>query len=236
MGISICIATYNGEKYIKEQLDSILCQLNINDEIIVSDDSSTDRTLSIIESYNDDRIKILVNQKFHSPIYNFENAIKKATGQYIFLCDQDDIWLPNKVKSMMHYLSDYDLVVSNCMIVDADLRVISNSFFREISSGNGFWRNWVKNTYLGCCMAFNRSICSYILPFPQKIAMHDIWIGLSVELHGASLFLDQPLMLYRRHGGNVSFGAEKSEYSFIYKVQYRMYMLFQLLKRKYWGR
>lgn len=102
--ISVCIATYNGGKYIKEQLDSILFQLGKDDEVIISDDSSTDDTLSILESYHDERIVILTNQKFHSPVYNFENALKSAKGDFIFLSDQDDIWEPTKVEVMLDSL------------------------------------------------------------------------------------------------------------------------------------
>ena len=101
MKFSVCIATFNGEKFIKEQLDSILCQLGVDDEIIISDDSSVDQTISIIESYKDKRIKIFVNQKFSSPIYNFENAIMKSRGDFIFLSDQDDIWQSDKVEKML---------------------------------------------------------------------------------------------------------------------------------------
>ena len=103
--ISVCIATYNGEKYIREQLDSILPQLGLDDEVIISDDSSTDNTLKIIEEYNDCRIKIFSNNKFYSPILNFENALKKAQGDFIFLSDQDDIWKSNKVEVVMKYLN-----------------------------------------------------------------------------------------------------------------------------------
>ncbi|MDE5758415.1 MAG: glycosyltransferase, partial [Allobaculum sp.] len=91
--ISVCIATYNGERYIETQIRSILDQLNEDDEIIISDDSSTDRTLDIIRSLNDSRIKLFAGNKFHSRTFNFENALKQATGDFIFLSDQDDIWL-----------------------------------------------------------------------------------------------------------------------------------------------
>ena len=101
--ISVCIASYNGEKYIKEQLNSILCQLEERDEVIISDDSSTDNTVQIIESFKDKRIKIFREQKFKSPIYNFENAISKATGDIIFLSDQDDIWHKAKVHKIKQY-------------------------------------------------------------------------------------------------------------------------------------
>ncbi|WP_455674550.1 glycosyltransferase family 2 protein [Phocaeicola sp.] len=232
--VSVCIATYNGEQFIREQLNSILPQLKDNDEIIVSDDSSSDGTLEIISSYNDGRIKIISSQKFCSPIFNFENALKYAKGDYIFLCDQDDVWLPNKIEKMIDTLQRCDLVVSDCKVVDSHLKVIEDSFFSMRKSGTGFWKNLFKNTYLGCCMAFRKDILKYILPFPKNIAMHDIWIGLSVELRGRSEFLNESLLLYRRHGNNVSFGGEGSHYSLSYKIKYRAYMFFELLKKKFY--
>ena len=212
--ITVCMATYNGEKYIEEQLESVLMQLHSNDEVIISDDGSGDSTVDLIRTFNDPRIRLLVGNNFFSPTQNFENALKYAKGDYIFLCDQDDVWLPDKVESMLQYLLQYDLVVSDCKVVDAELNVI-------------------KNTYLGCCIAFRKEVLGYILPFPRNIAMHDIWIGLSVEMHSNSFFLPRQLILYRRHGSNVSFGGEGSKYSLMYKIKYRLCMLFYLLKRKY---
>ena len=231
--ISVCIASYNGEKYIEEQLLSILCQLDVKDEIIVSDDSSTDNTLDKVKGLHDDRIKLFPRNKFHSPIFNFENALKKANGDIIFLCDQDDIWLPNKVNVMVEQLKKFDLVVSDCKVVDGNLNILQDSFFASLNSGSGFCKNLIKNTYLGCCMAFRRDILDYVLPFPCHIAMHDIWIGLSVELHGCVSFINQPLMLYRRHGNNVSFGGEKSHFSLWYRIKYRLEMLYYLMRRNF---
>ena len=96
MSISVCIATYNGGAFIKDQIYSILLQLSQNDEIIISDDGSRDSTLNILFSFNDSRIKIYKNGGKHGVVSNFENAIKHATGDYIFLCDQDDVWMPGK--------------------------------------------------------------------------------------------------------------------------------------------
>lgn len=231
--ITVCMATYNGEKYIEEQLESVLMQLHSNDEVIISDDGSGDSTVDLIRTFNDPRIRLLVGNNFFSPTQNFENTLKYAKGDYIFLCDQDDVWLPDKVESMLQYLLQYDLVVSDCKVVDAELNVISQSFFMGRSSGKGFWKNLIKNTYLGCCIAFRKEVLGYILPFPRNIAMHDIWIGLSVEMHSNSFFLPRQLILYRRHGSNVSFGGEGSKYSLMYKIKYRLCMLFYLLKRKY---
>ena len=125
---SICIATYNGEKYIKEQLTSILSQINIDDEVIISDDGSTDQTTEIIKSLNDSRIK-LIKGDFHNFTFNFENAIKQAKGEYIFLADQDDVWLPNKYHECLHELKKYDLICHNSKITDKNLNIINNSFF-----------------------------------------------------------------------------------------------------------
>ena len=152
--ISVCIATYNGSKYIKEQIDSILPQLDECDEIIVSDDSSTDNTLSILKSYHDRRIIIFTNQKFNSPIYNFENALKHAKGDIIFLSDQDDIWEFNKVQVMISFLQKKSLVVSDCYIINQDKNVICDSLFNGKVPNAGVFINILRNHYIGCCMAF----------------------------------------------------------------------------------
>ncbi|MEA5127279.1 MAG: glycosyltransferase [Proteiniphilum sp.] len=230
--ISVCIATYNGSLYLKNQLNSILIQLSDIDEIIISDDSSTDDTIEIIKSIRDSRIKLYENQKFQSPVFNFENALNKATGDFIFLCDQDDIWLPDKVKIMISYLQKYDLVVSDCKVVDSNLNIIYDSFFALMHSGRGFWKNFFKNTYLGCCMAFRKEILNYVLPFPPQLAMHDIWIGLSVEKNGHSFFLKKPLSLYRRHENNASFASERSKNPLLYRIRYRLYIMKSLLSSR----
>lgn len=223
------MATYNGERYVAEQIQSILLQLSPNDEIIISDDGSCDNTLDIILQFEDERIKLFHN-KNHGLIHNFENALKNAIGDYVFLCDQDDVWLPNKVNEMLDALQLYDLVVSDCAVVDKNLNIISESFFNQRLSRKGFLKNLYKNSYLGCCMAFRQKVLDYVLPFPKYIAMHDIWIGLMVELHGTSYFLEKPLMLYRRHGHNVSPSSEKSNYSLFYQIKYRIYFMYYLLK------
>jgi glycosyltransferase involved in cell wall biosynthesis len=231
MNISVCMATFNGEKYIKQQLDSILCQLSSDDEVIISDDGSTDKTLFIIESFNDFRIKLLPNQIFHNPIFNIENALKNVIGDYIFLSDQDDIWLPNKVETIVNYLQKYDCVVSDAILIDANGNIISDSFFKKNNSKRGFLHNFIKNGYLGCCMAFNKKMLKYILPFPAKIPMHDIWIGLISEIFGKTIFYKKPLIFYRRHGTNYSPTSEKSKNSIAIKLIYRFNILFSLFRK-----
>ena len=236
------MSSYNGQEYIEQQLESILKQSCPLDEVVIIDDKSTDATVEVVQRFIrlnalEKTWKIYTNEFNCGWKSNFINGVEKTNGEIVFFSDQDDIWLPDKVKSMLPYLKKQcDLVVSDCKVVDADLNVISDSFYSCRLSGSGFWKNLIKNTYLGCCMAFKKDVLSYVLPFPKNIAMHDIWIGLSVELHGFSLFLTRPLMLYRRHGANASFGGDRSEYSFSYKIKYRLYMLFYLLKRKYWNK
>lgn len=232
------MASYNGEKYIKQQMDSIFDQSIQIDELIISDDSSTDKTIEIIKSYNDKRIKLIENQKFSSPIFNLENALKHAKGDYIFLADQDDVWYPDKVKIVLKHLENHNLVVTDCKLIDKDNNTLAPSFFQLINSGQGFFKNLIKNTYLGCCMAFDKSVLNYALPFPKKIAMHDIWIGLNAELFSSVYFCDETLISYRKHENNQTpYTGGKSKNTALYMVKYRMEMIALILKnliiRKY---
>jgi len=234
--ISVCIATYNGEKYIHKQLKSIIDQIGINDEIIISDDSSNDATVPIIKSFHDKRIVLLESNKFKSPVFNIENALKKASGDVIFLADQDDIWLPHKISLTMPFFNIYDVVVCNGFIVDQYENIIKESYFSWRKSGHGFVKNLYKNTYLGCAMAFNRKILNKAIPFPKKIAMHDIWIGLIAEVYGKSYFMEESLFQYRRHNNNYTYSFEindknPSKNSLVFKFKYRFYFLYYLFRR-----
>lgn len=220
--ISVCIATYNGEAFIAEQIQSILMQIEAQDEIIVSDDASTDSTVSIINSIADKRIKVLTDKKFSNPIFNFEHAVKNASKDIIFLSDQDDVWLPSKVSKCLSLLEQYEIVVSDAIIVDEKQNVIHESYFKVNKSASGFTNNLWSNSYLGCCIAFRKDFLPLILPFPSKIPMHDIWIGFVAEIAAKRKFEETPLVLYRRHGGNTSTASEKSNTSFFTKIQYRV--------------
>jgi glycosyltransferase involved in cell wall biosynthesis len=224
--------TYNGEKYIREQMDSILIQIGEGDEIIVSDDSSSDSTVEIIKSYNDSRVTILDGNNFHSPIFNLENALNHSQGDCIFLADQDDVWMPNKFAICLDLLNIYDCVVSDAKVVDSNKNITNESFFKLNNSRRGFFHNLIKNGYLGCCMCFNRKILQKALPFPKNIPMHDSWIGLVSEVYGKSLFYKTPLIYYRRHDNTASSTAGKSEYILYQKIIHRVH-LFQSILRTY---
>lgn len=229
--ISVAMASYNGEKYIKDQVDSILKQLNVNDELVISDDGSTDRTVDIISSYKDRRIKILKGPK-KGVKQNFANAINHCSGKYIFLSDQDDVWMDNKVEKVLDvFQSDSEImnVVHDCLVIDSNLNIIEDSFFKLRNSKRGILKNIWKNSYIGCCMAFNSSIKDKILPIPNDIEMHDQWIGIKAELNGKSVFIKEKLIKYRRHDANVSNLNE--HYSINKMLKNRFVLIFEVMKR-----
>ncbi len=231
MKITVCIATYNGQKYIATQLESILKQLSVNDEVVISDDSSTDRTVDIIKEFNDKRIRLYEHNRFHNPVFNFENALKKTSGDIIFLSDQDDIWLDNKVKVIVKLLHSYDLVVSDCILIDEDESILNDSYFELRGSGSGFIHNLYKNSYLGCCMALKRNILEKALPFPKTIPMHDMWIGMVGQLFGKTYFCKEKLVKYRRHRDNLSPTLRKNTNSIANKFKFRLILLYHIIRK-----
>lgn len=235
---SVCIATYNGETYIREQLESIIKQLNEDDEIIISDDNSTDNTIGVIKSFADERIKIFLNKLGKGHIQNFGNALSYATGDLIFLADQDDVWHDEKVKKFSSHILNCDLIICNCQYVDRNLNPINGTWFESMNARQGFLKNLYKNTYLGCCLAFNKKVLNAVLPIPKNINSHDTWIGLIAELTGKVFFLDEKLHFFRRHGANFSSLSgvdtmlqQKSPYSFKEKMVNRFVILYNLLVR-----
>ena len=205
--ISVCMATYNGERYIKQQIASILPQLGPNDELIISDDGSTDGTLGIIRELQMRHSAIaLYTGPGCGVIKNFENALRRAQGDYIYLSDQDDVWLEDKVARVQRELQKpgVDLVVHNGMLVDSKLDELGISLFELRDSRPGLLKNLIKNSFVGCCMAFTAELKDRSLPFPENIEMHDWWIGLVSEVSKSSVFLTDCLIKYRRHDVNVS--------------------------------
>ena len=146
--VSVAMATYNGEKYIKEQIKTILDCLEENDELVISDDGSTDNTLGIINSFNDDRI-VLIEGPQKGIKQNFANAIKNTSGEYIFLSDQDDIWEKDKVTEVIKCFEKENctLVVHDAEVVDENLNMVMSSYYSYRNSGKGIIKNIYKNDY-----------------------------------------------------------------------------------------
>lgn len=231
--ISVCIATYNGAKYIKKQVDSILAQLDAEDEVIISDDASKDSTVEILQAYHDPKIKIIKGPCKGHPRYNFENALKHTSGDYIFLSDQDDEWLEGKVERMMTSLQENDLVVSNAYVVDGNNSIIKDYYYalEQYPMKHNFLHTLLWPNYLGCCLAFKRIVLDYALPFPQQIAQHDIWLGLCADAFKMRIeFIPDRLMNYKRYGDNFS-PMGKSIYPVWKRVWFRMYFLYCIIVR-----
>ncbi|MHB9054708.1 MAG: glycosyltransferase family 2 protein [Paludibacteraceae bacterium] len=225
------MATLNGEKYIKEQIDSILIQLGSEDELIISDDGSTDKTLEIIGKFDDERIKLYQNNIMNGYAHNFENALIHSSGDYIFFSDQDDVWLQNKVETMLPYLKEDNFVISDAFITDDNLEIRDKlSSWRKYKKG--YFQNLYKSIYAGCTCAFTKRIKNYALPFPAtKYIQHDNWIGLLSELKFNVVYIDEALIYYRRHENNTSGAGSRSEKSLLFMSKYRIVLMLETLKR-----
>jgi len=228
---SVCIATYNGEKYIYAQLESILKQLSENDEVIISDDSSSDNTVDIIKSFNDKRIKLIEHNQFYSPVYNFENALKHIRGDIVVLADQDNIWLENRINIIRKYFlrknSKICTLILDGFVIDEKGNVLSNSILEKIRYRNGIIRNVIRNTYMGCTMAFTRDLLEVALPFPKKLPMHDVWLGILGEIYGEVDLSNEKTLKHRIHSSN--FTARRSSY--LQKAKWRLSLIINLLCR-----
>lgn len=226
MFVSVCMATYNGERYVREQLESILKELPQSAEIIVADDNSTDKTLQIVEDFKDSRIKILRGESRLGPIYNLERALQNAKGDIIFLADQDDVWLPGKVDSVCKALENSSLVMHDAYILKNGNRERTLSSIRPYKKG--VFNNWLKNTYTGCCMAFRRELLKTALPFPKKLPMHDQWLGLVAEKKYDVCYLQTPYIEYRIHESNATQITGKKK-SALKRIAWRLSLLRALL-------
>jgi glycosyltransferase involved in cell wall biosynthesis len=224
--ISVCIATYNGEKYLRRQIDSVLNQLGDEDELVISDDSSTDGTVDIVRAYQDKRIKLHDGQEFHSPIFNFENAIKHAKGDIIVLADQDDKWLPGRVeKAVKLHNEGCNLVVCNRKNVYKDHIGVHHTD----NPIKNTWETLKASPFIGCMMSMDRRVLELAIPFPKEIAMHDLWIGLLAQRNLKCGYIDEPLVEYNRHEESY---IAKHHFSLYRKLKYRWEIYWLVRKRE----
>jgi glycosyltransferase involved in cell wall biosynthesis len=222
--VEILLATFNGEKYISELLDSILNQTYKNIKITIHDDGSSDRTLEILRGYSK-RYPEIINLiddgiSTGSAVRNFEFLLKNSSEEYIMFADQDDVWLPTKVELTLNKMLELEdkygkdtplLVYTNVKVVDEDLNVISENFwdYTKVNGKNkAFSRCLETSVGLGFTMMINRRAKELALPFSQNAIMHDHWVSLVVSAFGEIEYIDSPTGLYRQHWGNVS-GAQK---------------------------
>lgn len=205
--ISVAMAVYNGERFLPEQLDSILCQLEPQDEIVISYDVSKDGTWGLLQEYASryEHIHVIENKKT-GVTGNFNNAVTACKGDYIFICDQDDRWAENKRESVLETFkkSGADMVIHNGVHIDVEGKVISEPFFTLYRIGDGKLKNLIKPRYSGCCTAFTKDMAKKILPIPSKIDAYDHWIGTIGEFMGKIAYDNNILLYHRLHDSNVT--------------------------------
>lgn len=205
--ISVAMAVYNGERFLRKQLDSIIEQLHNDDEIVISYDASSDDTWSIIKEYESkyDFIHVLINND-PGVFGNFENAIRNCKKDYIFISDQDDIWHPEKRACVVKCFKQTgaDMVIHDGCHINSRGEVVSESFFDMYRIKKGLLRNFAKPRYSGCCTAFTRQMKNIILPMPKSVGAYDHWLGMAGEMYGKLVFLDEKLLYHRLHGENVT--------------------------------
>lgn len=229
MKISVALAAYKGERYIAEQLNSILCQLGENDEIIVSDDFPAGKTREAVAGIHDKRIRYIEGQG-KGVVRNFENALNACTGDVIFLSDQDDVWMPDKLQKVLAEIRNgADLVLHDAAVTDGSLNITDPSFFAVHGSNASFAKNLIRNSFVGCCMAFTRKVMADSLPFPNELPMHDWWIALAAMKKGyKTVLIPESLIKWRRHGENVTGGKTST----VQKIKWRLKMLLSVARIK----
>ena len=215
--ISVAMATYNGGRFIRCQIESILNQTLQPDEIVVCDDGSTDDTVTVVREMAeaDSRIHLYVNEDNLGPIQNFAKAMRLCKGDYISLSDQDDVWDDDKLAVTLSKLLENEkkypgkpvLVHSDLRVVDENLSFVNDSFWRMARINPGLLGRYdflsVRNCVTGNTAVFNRIALDYVLPIPDCAVMHDHWIALCVAKYGYIDYVNRQTVSYRRHSANV---------------------------------
>jgi glycosyltransferase involved in cell wall biosynthesis len=207
--ISVAMATFNGEKYLLNQLESISNQTLLPDELIITDDSSTDSTLDIIKLFSKKakfKVKFFLNNSNIGYSNNFSKALSLSRGRYIFLCDQDDVWFPNKIKEMIDYaetLPDKLVYMNDAEITDQHLNTLGISKYNQIKRLGLKDKTFV----MGCCSLIKRELIDLCVPIPSNLSAHDNWIIGIADALDAKAINKKRLQFYRRHGKNTSTAA-----------------------------
>jgi glycosyltransferase involved in cell wall biosynthesis len=230
--IDILLATYNGQTYLREQIDSILAQSNQDWQLLIRDDGSNDDTLSIIEDYvarYSGKIKLIENGNCHlGAKLNFERLMDHSTSEYLAFCDQDDVWLSNKIEETLQLMQETErehpgkavLIHTDLRVVDSELSTIAESTWQyqgtPPETGNNYEKVKYQNVATGCTMMINKKAKEISLPIPEEAVMHDWWIIMKVAKHGRVAYVPDQLVLYRQHANNVVGAKEAPRKNFLY--------------------
>lgn len=224
--VDILLPTYNGEKYLREQIDSILNQTYKNIRIIISDDCSKDRTSEILKQYEekDERVKVYIQEQNLGVVKNIEFLLNKVESKLYMLSDQDDVWLPEKVEKSVEKLKneDADIVFGDLQVVDEKLSEIYPSFNKFMLLDRKIEKyintnkiNYLYNCVTGCTVLSKKEFINKIVPIPNesKYLIHDHWIGLVLSLNGKLAYMPEKYIKYRQHGNN-QVGTNKISHGF----------------------
>lgn len=208
--VSVAMAVYNGEKYLDEQIKSILSMMHKNDELIISYNESNDNTYEIVKQYErqDSRVYVYLDRE-SSVESNFNNAVKHCNGKYIFLADQDDVWINNKIDVMVSYFKKYTdvgVLISDGYVVDAKLNINEDSIYKCLRTKTSPLLNLIKGSYLGCQMAFTNKIKQLVWPVPitNPPMAHDLWLGIIGAKYAKVKLVPEHLIMHRIHNDNCS--------------------------------
>ena len=209
--ISIAMTTYNGECYIQEQLDSIIAQRMANWELVICDDCSSDNTWLILQEYSqkDGRVKIFRNEKNLGFKRNFEKAISFCTGEYIALCDQDDVWSENHLSILLQNIGCHDLICANALYIDSSgnttgLSVKRTGFYVSENKNEQFFQLFFQNYVQGCTCLFKKCLVEKIIPIPDEYQFHDWWIAVVAAMNGGAYYIDEKIVNYRIHSKSIT--------------------------------
>ena len=221
--VDILLATYNGEKYLREQIDSILNQTYKDFRLIISDDGSEDATKEILDEYvqKDGRIIVFCQKKNLGVTKNFEFLLSKVENEYFMFSDQDDIWKEDKIEKSINKLKaeNADLVYSDLEVVDENLNIIYESywklkgFYKRIKEYNDFSSLYLNNYITGCTMFSKKEMIEVVLPFPSgsEFVIFDYWMALMISQKGKLAYIEEPLTKYRQHKKNTIGSKKRSD-------------------------
>lgn len=204
--ISVALATFNGARFLREQLDSLAAQSRLPDELVVGDDNSSDETLAMLEAFAATApfaVRVKVNAPGLGPAANFARTIARCQGDLIFLCDQDDVWLPAKIETMAAAMAERPgclVALHDARLVDGDGRPLGLTMGDQIAAAGA---DPAKGLVAGCCMAFDARLACLYDPAPAT-PYHDAWLTSLADRLDARAYVPEALIDYRRHGANVS--------------------------------
>ena len=220
--VDILLATYNGEKYLREQIDSILNQTHTEFRLLISDDGSKDTTRKILEEYKnkDSRVEVFLQENNLGVVKNFEFLLGKVEAKYYMFSDQDDIWKKEKIEKSLNKIEEgFDLVYSDLEVVDENLNVTYDSYWKlkgiynKIKKYNNFESLYLNNFVTGCTLISRKDLIKDVLPLPNtsKYVLHDYWISLIISQNGKISYVEEPLIKYRQHKNNKVGSKKKSD-------------------------